>query len=406
MKFYPLRSRLLRQITTFAVPVLLLILVLTYNVASRPAQQFSELAQSFLHSHLYFLQPIGGIGQDPVLYNHHEYWSEGAFPVITLLPFVALFSIFHIFFYQGYLDWVFVLGTLYFVYMLARRFRYTIEDSLTLTLGFALGSAFVGVAVVSSGWVYAQVVCTFLLFWGLYEYFTRKRWWLIGTLCACIFLTRATAVPIILFFALEAWQGRATISRLARLLSLVLPFTLAACVQGLYNFLRFHNPLNGGYQYQLIASDSAASRALGVFSVQHIPANLFSLLLGAPQAVLRTTSSWTLKFPFIRNNEYGMSIFLTSPYFLYLLGRKWAVFTKTARNLLVAAACSCFSVLCFYGIGRNQFGYRYSLDFLPELFVVFMIVYRVEHERLSRGMKFLLLSAGVCNFYLLLTFVF
>jgi hypothetical protein len=406
MKLHTRHAPILRQIAIFSVPITLLLFVLAYNIANRPAQQFSDLAQSLLHGHLYFLHSIGGVGEDPILYGHHQYWGEGAFPAIILVPFIALFDLFHAFFYQGYIDWLLVVGTLYFVYSLARRFQYTAEDSLTLMLGFALGSAYIGIAAVSSSWLYAQVVSTFLLFWSLHEYFTRKRWRLIGLLCACIFLTRATAVPVIIFFGLEIWQTGDKRGRVRQLLQLTLPLIGALGLQGLYNFLRFHSPLNGGYEYQLVATDTAESRSLGVFSLRHIPANLFSLLLGTPNAVTRTSTSWSLKFPFVRNNNYGLSIFVTSPYFLYLLGRKWGAFSRTARHLLAAAACSCFFVLCFYGIGRNQFGYRYSLDFLPELFVVLMLVYRAEHTQLSNGIKFLLLAAGVCNFCLVATFVF
>lgn len=395
-----------RSVILFLLPASLLALILIYSVVSRPSQQFSELALGFLHGHLYFPYSIGGVGQDPVLYHGHEYWSEGAFPALTLLPFVALFYAFHLFFYQGYLQWLLVLGVMYFVFALARRLRYNAGDSVVWTFAFVLGSAFAGAAVGSSSWLYAQVVTVFLLLWSLHEYFGRKRWWLIGSLCACIFLTRATAAAVVIFFALELWRGTGTKLRPWRLLPLAVPLAAAVGLQALYNFLRFHSSLDGGYKYQLITPESAASRTFGVFSIRHIPTNLFSLVFGAPNPVPLTGGSWILKFPFISNNNNGMSVFVTSPYFAYLLGQKWAVFSRSARHMLVAATVACLAVLSFYGIGRDQFGYRYSLDFLPELLVVLMLVYRAKHTRLSRGMKFLLLAGGIFNFYLLITFVF
>jgi hypothetical protein len=366
-------------------------------------QQFSDLAQGFLRGHLYLWHTHYSFGFDPVLYNHHQYWDEGGFPAITLLPFSAIFLLFHKVFYQQYLQWVFILGVAYFVYGLARRFRYSKEDSLILSFAFTLGSVFVGVSLIASSWDYAQVVTTFLLFGSLYEYFMRRRWWLIGVLCGCVFLTRATAAPIVIFFALEIWSTSKL--NLKKYLPVALPMAGAIGLQALYNFLRFHSPLNGGYQYQLLEASSAESRALGVFSVKHIPANAYALLLSPPQTVTSSPTTWTLTFPYIRSNSDGISIFMTSPYLLSLFSRKWASFDKTARHLLVAVLFSCLAVLCFYGIGRTQFGYRYSLDFLPELFVVFMMTYRVEHQRLSRGMKFLLLASGIFNFYILLTYV-
>jgi hypothetical protein len=112
-----------------------------------------------------------------------------------------------------------------------------------------------------------------------------------------------------------------------------------------------------------------------------------------------------LKFPYIQNNVYGMSIFVTSPYFLYIFTNKWSSFSARARNLVVAISVSCLLVLSYYGIGTIQFGYRYSLDFLPELFLLFMILYRVKHSRISCGMRVLLLGSGIVNFYLLVPYI-
>lgn len=394
-----------RQALLFFVPLTLLTFILVIGFGIEGSQQFSELAQGFLKGHLYFLHPIGGEGQDPVFYGGHIYWSEGPLPAVLLMPFVAIFSLFHHFFYQGYLKWVMVLGVLYFVFKIAKKLKYTSEDSLILALGFVLGSVFLGVASVSSGWLFAQVVTAFLVLWSLYEYYHLRRWWLIGILCGLTFLTRATAAPIILFYALEIWQGIAPLKRLKQLVVLGVPLVVAIVLQGMYNTLRFHSPLNGGYAYQLLGPAPAASRALGVFSVAHIPANLYALLLSAPLTSLRSPISWSLSFPYIESNPNGISIFITSPYFLYLFSQKWSSFDRTTRNLLVAAAISCLGVLCFYGLGRDQLGDRYSLDFLPELFIVFMIVYRKSHAHITKGMKFLLLGAGVLDFYLLLSYI-
>jgi hypothetical protein len=287
MTILPTKSNPYHIVILFALPTFILFFILSIGILSEGSQQFSELAQAFLHGHLYFLKPIGGLGQDPVLYHGRVYWDEGAFPAILLMPFVALFSIFHIFFYQGYIKWLLSLGVLFFIYRLARVLKYNYQDSVILMLGFALGSVFIGVDSVSSGWLFAQVVSTFLLFWGLYEFYNTRRWWLLGLICGLTFLTRATATPIIIFFFLELWQSKALSSDKLKLLAqLVVPVVVAVGLQALYNFLRFHNPFNGGYEYQLIDSAAAGSRALGVFSLAHIPANFYACFLSAPITVL------------------------------------------------------------------------------------------------------------------------
>jgi hypothetical protein len=395
-----------RQILVLSVPLVIFAFVVGLGFRIEGAQQFSELAQGFLKGHPYFLHAIGGEGFDPVYYDYHIYWSEGAFPAIILLPFVAFFSLFHLFFFQGYIKWLFMFGVLFFVYRLARIIKYTQYDSIILALGFALGTVFIGVASVSSGWLYAQVIEAFLVLWALYEYYSKRRWWLIGAICGMIFLTRATAAPIALFFALELWQrGGNKTERAKRLLPICIPLGVAVLLQGFYNFIRFRSPLDGGYEYQLLGAAPAASRALGVFSPLHIPANLFALIFATPLTVVRDPVSWTLKFPYIKNNPDGLSIFITSPYFLYLFTQKWKSYDRTVRNLLAASGVSCLGVLCFYGLGRDQLGDRYSLDFLPELFLIFMIIYRKKHTVITNGMKFLLIGAGVLNFYILFTFI-
>jgi len=397
-----------REILIFSVPIFILLWIVAMNFILKGSEQFSLLANAFLHGHLNFLSSIGGLGQDPILWHGKIYWGEGPFPAVLLMPFVALFNIFHHFFFQGYLCWALVLGILFYIFKLARALSYSKEDSLLLAFGFMLGSVFIGVASVSSSWFFAQVLTTFLLFWSLYEFYCRKhkRWWLLGVICALILMTRSTAAPVIIFFGLELWQTtRTTRQKLKKFAQLSSPVLVAVILLGLYNFLRFHSPFNGGYMHQVLYPSSAESRSYGVFSLIHIPTNLYSALLRTPDPVLRTTTSWTLKFPYIKNNVYGMSIFVTSPYLLYFFSNKWSSFNSRARNLLVAALVSSLLVFSFYGVGLLQFGYRYSLDFLPELFLVFMIVYRKNHRNLSRGMKILLIGSGVFNFYLLLPFI-
>ncbi|HEY5267721.1 MAG TPA: hypothetical protein VII94_01140 [Candidatus Saccharimonadales bacterium] len=401
-----LKAKHIKQFAFFAIPVSILLFVIIFSFVVGSSQQFSYLAQAFVHGHLNFLSSIGGKGQDPVLYHGRIYWDDGPFPAVVLMPFVAFFNLFHIFFNQDYLQWALVIGILFFIYKLAKILSYSAEDSLLLALGFAIGSVFIGVAVIAASWYFAQIVTTFLLFWSIYEFYTHKRWWLIGTICGLIFLTRATADPIIIFFALELLSDyKQRISKLKNLAVLFLPVLMAVIIQGTYNFVRFHNPLNGGFEYQLISRDSAEARSMGIFSFKHIPTNLYSMLFRGPVPVIKDSTSWSLKFPYMENNSYGMSIFFTSPYLLYIFTNKWSSFDKHAKNLIISTLITGLFVLSYYGIGIEQFGYRYMLDFMPELFLLFMIMYKKSHKRITFGMKALIIGSGILNFYLLCTFI-
>lgn len=400
------KIKTIRHTVIFTVPIFLILFIVILSVIAGAGQQFSNLAQAFLHGHLNFLAPIGGMGQDPVIYHSRIYWDEGPFPAVVLMPFVGFLDLFHHFFYQGYLQWALTGGILFFVFKLARIFSYSPEDSLLLSIAFVLGSTFIAIAAVSSSWFFAQSLTTFMLFWSLYEFYTHRRWWLIGIICGLIFLTRSTAVPIIIFFALELISSnRVKLNKLRQFTVLLLPMVIAVAIQGIYNFIRFHSPFNGGYEYQLISSDSAEARSMGIFSLKHLPTNLYSLLLRAPIPVLKDITSWSLKFPFIKNNPYGMSIFFTSPYLLVIFTNKWSQFDKQAKHLIISILVSGLVVLSYYGIGIDQYGYRYALDFMPELFLLFMIMYRKNHDKITFGMRSLIIASGLFNFYLLCSFL-
>ena len=60
-------------------------------------------------------------------------------------------------------------------------------------------------------------------------------------------------------------------------------------------------------------------------------------------------------------------------------------------------------IFSYYGIGNVQFGYRYSLDFLPFLFFLLIRNYRNERPELSPGFKKVILVTALTNCYLVLT---
>ncbi len=395
-----------KKILIFCVPIILYITLICVGFAAEGSQQFSLLANSFDHGHTYFLQSIGGVGQDPVLYNGKVYWDEGPFPAVILMPFVAFFNIWHIFFYQGYIKWLIILSISYLVYKMARKLGFSATDSLIWMFGFTLGSVFMGVGSVSSGWLYAQIVATLLALWSLYEYMNRKRWWLIGLLSACLLLTRIPAASILVFYVIAiAMAKKEWRVKFKELFQLGVFVVLAVLLMGVYNLQRFGSPLDNGNQYQLLSQGSSEARSMGVFSLDHIPTNLYTLLFRAPSQELASSSSWSLKFPWVENNMLGVSIFITSPWLLYFFTKRWSKYPKEAKYLVISSLVGLLIVLCYFGDGADQLGYRYTLDFMPTLFLALMMIYRKNTGNLSTGMKILLLGSGVTNFYLLTTYV-
>jgi len=377
---------------------LLFTIVVCFNLATSENQQFSYLAESFLQGQTYFISPPN-FGLDTVLFNGKHYWPLGPFPALLLLPFVFIFRTFNLFFFQGYLQVFLSAGVFYSFLMIARRLGYSRDDAGFLALAFSFASAFLGVAMYSISWAFAQVIAVLLLALALLEYLGGRRLWIIGTLMALASLTRFTAGLNIVFFLAAVFLEKSTLrAKLSAGFPLVMPMLIALAALALYNDARFGNWMEQGYSLQSLAGAAARAReSYGVMSLAHVPGNLFYFLFAGPSPVTFDDGSQVLKFPYVRANPWGMSIFLTSPYFLYLFRIKYD--DLISKLLLISSAVVALPIVLYYGIGHVQFGYRYSLDFLPLLFFLLIRKYRNDHPQLSPCFKKMILVTAVTNCY-------
>ena len=387
-------------ITVFLVLAFLLLLSNLFMPMAE--QQFSLLADSFLHGKIYFTSNPGRL-DDLALYDNHYFWPLGPAPAILLTPFVAMFKLFGQFFYQGYLQFFLVIGVFYLCIKIARTLDYDLKDSLFLAVAFTFASAFIGVSLIHFSWYFSQVVVTFFLLLSVYEFLTKKRYLLIGSYYALILATRVTASLSIIFFILYV-----VISKLGKrdrkfrdLMYLVVPGTVTLFLLFLYNYSRFANIFEFGYTYQVIYGVIQKAREYGILSIIHIPGNLYYLLLATPLPIFKDNLSHVLTFPFIKIDSWGMSIFVTSPYFIYLVFLKYK--DTISRLLWVTIALTAIPTLLYYGVGYIQFGYRYSLDFLPFLFFLLVKNYKEGFGNLSKTFNFLIMLSALFNMYLFLT---
>lgn len=381
--------------------VLLFAVVVCFNLANSADQQFSYLAESFLQEKTYFLS-LANFDLDTVLFNGKYYWPLGPLPALLLSPFVFVFQRFNLFFFQGYLQVFLFLGVFYSFFKIARRLDYSPDDAGFLALAFCFASAFLGVGMYSVSWGFAQVVAVLLLAMALLEYLGKRRLWIIGTLMALASVTRLTAGLNVVFFLMVVFLEDSKLrEKLSAGFVLALPMLIALAGLAFYNQARFGNWMEQGYSLQLLTGAAARARSYGVMSLIHVPGNLFYFLFAGPTPVPYDDASQVLKFPFIRANPWGMSIFLTSPYFLYLFRLKYD--DLISKLLLISSAIVAIPIFLYYGIGFVQFGYRYSLDFLPFLFFLLIRNYKHEHHQLSPGFKKMILVTAMTNCFLVIT---
>jgi len=370
------------------------------NFRVRGEEQFAFLARSFLHGQLSF-EEMPGSWADTSLYQGRYYWPLGPLPAALLMPFEMASKAFGTFFYQGYLQPLFVFALLALVYRIARATGYGAQDSAYLAFGFTFATAFLGVAVWPWSWYFSQVITCALVFAAIAEMGTKRRPWILGILFALVLAARVTAAIGVLWCVGEILRTEQEWRKgLSALVAIAVPLLAVAALLMTYNHARFGNAFDQGYSEQIIPPHAAAARALGIMSPAHLPGNLYCLLLAPPNPVTRDNASVVLAFPYVVANPWGMSIWVTSPIFLYLLGLRHR--DDTSLLLLLTCFVIAVPILLYYGIGWRQFGYRYSLDFLPFLYYLLMRNYRQQRGALTAGFKTLLVLSAAWNLYLFL----
>jgi len=361
-------------------------------------QQFSLLAHSFRNGHLYFLDPITNC-YDMTPHNGKYYWPLGPLPAVLLMPFQFAATQAGQFFYQGYLQPFLVIALLIIIFRIARRTGYGIEDSAYLAFGFAFATAFLGVGIWSSSHYSAQVLTCVLVFAAINEITGRNRPLLVGLFFGLILATRVTAALGFIWCIGESLLANSSRQdKLRWLIKATCPCLTVLALLLIYNYVRFGNAFDQGYAEQLISTHVTIARNIGLFSLSHLPGNLYYFLLSGPSPVLLDKESLVLTFPFVVANTRGMSIFVTSPCMLYMFALKYR--DTSSRLLLLTSALIALPILLYYGVGYIQFGYRYSLDFLPFLYYLLIRNYHSQKGDLTSAFKAVILVSALCNLYL------
>lgn len=341
-------------------------------------KHFSLLAQSFIKNDL-FLEPNNLPNGDYVDFKARQYLFFGPMPSILLMPFVfALGKNFP----QISLSIASLIASFIAIFLLSRKLQFSKSSSLWLSNFFVFGTVLFFVGLINISAYVVQAVGTVFLILSLLEYFTKRRFLVIGLLVAAAGASRITLFGMSVFFVLEIIRNRKKIDLKRSLILLLVPVIFSITMLGIYNFRRFNSIFDTGYTQNVSVLDKDYyNYKLGFFSPVHIPANLYALFLMAPEPLKDNRVEFALKFPFLKANGYGMAIWFTSPLFLYLLSIKRKPYTISAALGIASLA---FPSLIYWGIGSAQFGYRYSLDFLPLLFLILTSAFKKDLPPLAK----------------------
>lgn len=339
---------------------------------------FNPMAQSLMHFRLDILNPAQT--HDLIEFKGKWYTPWGILPAIFLIPLQILKGRFIPAFY---LSLLFVsLNTVVVLFLLKRLqkeflLQLTNVSLCIILILFAFGTTQFYVGTLGSVWHVNQIVSTFFGTLGIFAIFKKNRKpidYFLSSLCFGIgFLGRPTmlfliSLPISLYLFNLFQNNKFILKHKARYIKQVtvlfgIPLIVFCFVFFLYNYVRFGNIFQTGYDYIHESSNLEQIRKKnGISSFKNIPQNVRYMFFELP------------KVEFVRNNLvfhfnlYGNSIFfLTPPFATIFLA---PIVRRNGRiqvnhfvvSLWIAVFATTIPILMHYSSGWMQFGYRYSLD--------------------------------------------
>jgi len=258
---------------------------------------------------------------------------------------------------------------------------------------FGFSTAVLWCSVLGQVWFTALVVG--LAFHTLYLLFAFdcRRPFIAGLFLACAFATRASLVFAALFFYWQLFVGQRDRFDARERRIKFLAFTAPCLVVGLallfYNYVRFQDPLEFGHTY-LAGGHIARIRDFGLFHPHFINRNLTAAFTLLPRL--------SDGYPYLQLSKHGMSIFLTTPVFIYLFFARPTGWLKWGLWLPVIVIS--IPLFLYQNTGWEQFGYRFILDVLPYL----ILVLAVSKIRLTTTFKVLMLVGVLINSFGAATF--
>jgi len=220
----------------------------------------------------------------------------------------------------------------------------------------ALGTTLLFSSADGRAWYAAHSVAMFFTSGALLVAARGGPPWLVGVAIGLAALARlpvAAAFPALALLAARR-SGTPYPAALRDVVLGGLPFALAYAG---YSLLRWGTPLDVGY---LRLTEGDVFFRHGLFSPLYLPRHLNAIFLEAPDFV--DGVPWAFRPRFI-----GMSLLLTTPAFLWVLGGLRDVRRVGIAAVALAAGLVLVPNILHGTVGFQQFGYRFSLDLQPFL---------------------------------------
>ena len=347
--------------------------------ANNPYLMFAD---SLLHGHLN-LPPMNSYG-DLIIYNNNCYLPYPPFPSIILLPFVAIFGVHHV--NTVFIALIMTCINLYLMHSILTRLRVDQKYYTWITLGFFLGTGY-WYALFTSHHVYAfaHITSCMLQLLLINEVLGKRRWWLVGCLIGCSFLTRQMTLFYVIFALGYMWylhKEQKEKIRFSDMAALLAPLGVFVGLGLLYNYLRFGNPMDTGYKYIVfigVLKDRVSH--YGVFSTKYFLINFYEFFIKGFYIEFKGDDLMSIK----DMDLWGTSLLSASPFVIAAFKAEWPKTLKIFTWLTIITILT--GTLLYHNDGYFQVNtVRFALDFLPLLFVLVALGFKHMPAWIYKGL--------------------
>jgi hypothetical protein len=355
--------------------------------SSRDRQQldyFVRLAAAFLDGRIYLTEAPSWLNE--LIPGGAGVWyvAYPPMPAVLLVPFVVVFGTD---FPQQVASCLFGGISVGLAYLVLGEFALTSRVRLFLTAVFGFGTVLWFTSEVGSVWYLSHSAGIMLMTGAVLLALRRQGAFAIGLLLGAAALCRlpiGLTAPFFLAMLLGVgWPPRVPADRrlaLQRTLRFGAGLAIPIGAYALYNIARYGTPIDQGYVLiPGVLADPLYAKD-GILSLAYIPRHLYAIFL----------RSWNFVDdpPYFQPSWWGLSLFLTTPLFLWL-GRARLGDPRVAWAA-IGVALALIPIVTHGNVGISQFGYRFSLDVQPLLFVILATVF-------ERGMSRWATAAGVVS---------
>jgi len=347
---------------------------------------FVRLADAFLRGRLGVDEAPSWLNELIPAGNGMWYVPYPPFPAILLMPIVAVFGTA---IHQQVVSAVIGGIAVGLAWLLFGRFDLDSRRRALLVAVFGFGTVLWYVAEVGSTWYLAHVIAVAFSLAAIILAFDRRWPLAVGLLLGFATTSRlpvGLSAPFVLA-ALLAFPGIRDLPALIRsriawrtALRFAAGLAIPLGAYALYNVARWGGPIDQGYIRIPGVLEDPIYAEHGILSIHYIPRNLYAIFF----------RSWNYVDdpPFLQPSWWGLGLFLTTPLLVWLFKARLA--DRRVAWAVLGVALVAIPIVTHGNVGISQFGYRFSLDVQPLLFVILATV-------LERGTSRLMWAAAAAS---------